>query len=388
MNVHFYGFPFPSGMAMTNRLKLYCKALQESNADIVMTIYSEADDKTEGSHDGIKYIQFKKKKLIQTHIDSYYLMPLLTIGNFIKASKSADVVFINRFGWYTTFLMYIISRIRGFKLVQELNENPYSPNSSRLQPVWLRKINRFIALNTVYRMLDGYICISKPLFDLANKYKKRNAITIQIPILCDCFAVEEYEPILKDPYIFNAGFSDPDKDGYYAVLEGFGKACQRTEKNLNFIQTVKSAPTPVLNRINKIIREYNIEDRVHWLGFIPKQEVDNYRKGTLLGILNKPSNWQNDYNFPTKLGEYLAAGVPVIASRTGELGRYLEDDRTAYLIDANDSEQIASNILRILENQQMAKEIGLNGKKMAMEHFYYKNYIKAISNFFFHFSKV
>jgi glycosyltransferase involved in cell wall biosynthesis len=138
----------------------------------------------------------------------------------------------------------------------------------------------------------------------------------------------------------------------------------------------------LLQKIESIINTNGLKDRVVFKGQLSKKELDELRNSCTLAIVNKPSNWQNDYNFPTKLGELMIAGIPVIASSTGEMGKYLKDNETAFIVPANDIDAIAEKILFIVNNPDIATIIGQNGKNFALEKFNFLNYSDKLTAFF------
>jgi glycosyltransferase involved in cell wall biosynthesis len=61
------------------------------------------------------------------------------------------------------------------------------------------------------------------------------------------------------------------------------------------------------------------------------------------------------------LFEYLAAGVPVVASRVGVVPEILEDGDTAMLVPAGEPEPLARAIARLLEDVPLRRRIGEAG---------------------------
>jgi glycosyltransferase involved in cell wall biosynthesis len=61
---------------------------------------------------------------------------------------------------------------------------------------------------------------------------------------------------------------------------------------------------------------------------------------------------------PTKLFEYMALGLPVIASRVGQPAEILRHDSTALLYDAGDAASLASCMRRIIEEEALGPALG------------------------------
>jgi glycosyltransferase involved in cell wall biosynthesis len=65
------------------------------------------------------------------------------------------------------------------------------------------------------------------------------------------------------------------------------------------------------------------------------------------------------------LFEYLASGVPVVASRVGVVVEVLEDGRTALLVPAGEPEPLAAALARLLEDQALRLRLGAAGSELA-----------------------
>jgi glycosyltransferase involved in cell wall biosynthesis len=381
-----YNGIYPGGMAMSNRLHLYCKALVNKGVDVEIVVPSDNSTLNNGYFDGIKYSYLWDPVKFHKHI-------FLKINNFIAAfiyahycfhkAKKYNIIFIPCFGWFTSLLIIFGAHLGGAKVVLEVNENPYAPEGGRLDPEWLRKIMRQLNLNLTFRISDGFIVISKPLEKLVTKYKKKNAHIVRVPIIIN--KTENSSKKINKvnvPFILHTGGLSETKDGVEAMFNSFAKAAAKTNTPIKFILTNKIANNKLLKIIDDIIKTNNLEGRVVFLGHIPGEELDEYRHSCLTTIINKPVNPQNQYNFPTKLGEFLSFGIPVIASSTGEMGAFLKDKETAFIVSPNDADAISEKILYLLHNPDEANRVGNAGKTLAEKEFYFMNHAQKLTDFF------
>jgi len=92
---------------------------------------------------------------------------------------------------------------------------------------------------------------------------------------------------------------------------------------------------------------------------------------------------QKDFDsggFPTKLGEFLATGKPVICSKVSEIPYYL-DNNSAILVEPQNHEELTKTILSVIEDYQSFIRIGENGKKVAMNCFFAGRYTDSLIQF-------
>lgn len=124
-----------------------------------------------------------------------------------------------------------------------------------------------------------------------------------------------------------------------------------------------------------------LEDKVIFVGKLKKEEVPQFLVNADLLLLDRPATKRSEGGFPTKLGEYLATGNPVVVTSVGEIPNYLEDGKSAFLAVPDSIESFKSKILEALSDENKAKQIGLNGKKIAETFFDYNVQAKIMNEF-------
>ncbi|MDI6846760.1 MAG: glycosyltransferase [Candidatus Bathyarchaeia archaeon] len=64
-----------------------------------------------------------------------------------------------------------------------------------------------------------------------------------------------------------------------------------------------------------------------------------------------------------KLYEYQAAGKPIICCAEGEPARYVKETRSGVVVKPRDYEALANAVLYLRKNEDVAEELGGNGRK-------------------------
>ena len=108
---------------------------------------------------------------------------------------------------------------------------------------------------------------------------------------------------------------------------------------------------------------------VEYLGYLNRQEIAKVYARSSIGmstILNVGQYASLD-NFPTKVYEYMAAGLPVIVSDYPFMRRSVEEGGFGAAVDPADVDAIAKTIKSILSDPKKAAEMGENGKKAVAE---------------------
>jgi glycosyltransferase involved in cell wall biosynthesis len=85
---------------------------------------------------------------------------------------------------------------------------------------------------------------------------------------------------------------------------------------------------------------------------------------------------------PNAVLEYMAAGLPTIASRVGGNAELVEDGVTGLLVPAENSEALATALLRLMRDPEGARRMALNGQKMAIENYSFERLIREVDSLY------
>lgn len=112
------------------------------------------------------------------------------------------------------------------------------------------------------------------------------------------------------------------------------------------------------------VRGRGIADVVCFSGALQGPELaEAYRRSSLLVV---PSRFDN---FPTVAIEAMACGRPVVATNVGSVVDLVQDGKTGVIVQPSNVEALASGILEVLADPDMATEMGQFGRVRAMSQF-------------------
>lgn len=385
--------PFPNGMAATNRIKSYVKAFQYAGVESRILILSRTEyvDNVKnvdisGSYDGIPFqymgdTTIRSRNLIVRKWNDFrdknrlkqYLKENLVSGDIVFAYCGREIGFIDD-------LIKITHRCNA-KFVRDLCELPFGTGKESLKAVVMRRYT----LNIQFPKIDGFIPISESLKTLTAKYiTAGNGKQLKVPIMVDFkkFDMDDASDMSEIPYIFHSGTLYEQKDGILGMIEGFGLACQQIAHPIQFILTGSVENSPHAKEISLLIEKYKLQDKVLFTGYLSNEDLKQYLAKASLVIINKYRTQQNEYCFSTKLGEYLAATKPLIITNVGEAVNWLKNQESAYIIDPEDTNELARAIKNAFDDPEMRKCIAKNGKELCKKSFDYRVWGKAMVEFF------
>lgn len=107
-------------------------------------------------------------------------------------------------------------------------------------------------------------------------------------------------------------------------------------------------------------------DEVQLLGPIERAEILELLSRARIGIVVYHPTANYFYGQPTKLLEYMAAGLPLVASDFPFYRQVIERAGCGILVDPLQPDQIAQAILWLLQNQDVAEEMGKRGQEAVL----------------------
>lgn len=393
MNVYIItSVPFPNGMAATNRVKCYAKALSEEGVSCKILIFKRTEvrgkksknTQRESVWEGIPYLYMGKTSYRHSNIFIRKLSDFLDrfrLINYLRKNLCAGDIILGYCGVYIYFVNMLIdvTHKKRAKYVRDLCELPYVTSLTTKMAIKKRKA----MFEKQFPKCDGIVAISEALLELANKYKSPQTKTIKIPIMVDFnrFDMVDRSAEVEIPYIFHSGTLYEQKDGILGMIEAFGIAIQKYNRPLDFILTGQIEGSPHAVQISNLISKYHLEEHIHFVGYLNDKELRNYLSKASLVIINKYITQQNQYCFSTKLAEYLAAEKVVIITNVGEAVHWLKDKESAYIVEPGDTEKLSESIIYALENRELSKKIARGGKELCKRSFDYRCYGKILLDF-------
>jgi glycosyltransferase involved in cell wall biosynthesis len=103
--------------------------------------------------------------------------------------------------------------------------------------------------------------------------------------------------------------------------------------------------------LRKLVAEDGLSEDVIATGFLSDEAIVPYLHAADVGLLpfaDKPLNWAR---YPIKIGDYLAAGLPVITNFVGEMGRIVRTEQVGLATDSSPA-AYAAGIVQMLSDPE------------------------------------
>lgn len=382
-------YDFPLGGASQNRLLGICRGLAEEGHHLEVHQYSPSklDLKlnTLKSHlyKGIRiynhawrWSPVKSKYAQTTGLISGIISCFFSILRSNKA-EHIDYIFMNTEKNIYILPFFIISRLMGSKFGRDLNEYPLVV----LKPERFNRLQGKYKISTNYRWFDVVFIISKDLINYYSPYLNKRSKILYLPVTVDFdrfpFPVESLEGL---NYITYCGDLSDSKDGIFTLIRAF-KIVRKVFPEIKLKLIGQNSDSKYMSILNDLIADLKLSDHIVFTGYVHPDKMPGELYKSRLLVLSRPESIQNRGGFPTKLGEYLATGIPVAVTSVGEIQLYLKDEINAYMAKPGDIESFADCMKRALTDKGKALKVGLAGRNTALEHFSHRRQGKIISDF-------
>lgn len=115
-------------------------------------------------------------------------------------------------------------------------------------------------------------------------------------------------------------------------------------------------------RLEKMVRGSHLENKVVFLGRIPKEKTSPYYQRAHLFVL--PSLNEGMSN---AMLEALSSGLPIVATDTGGAKELVEEGANGFVVKMKDASDLAEKIRRFLDDSELGKKMGEKSREKALQ---------------------
>lgn len=351
------------GEAWTNRILAYAKGFSEAGAEVVL--YYIITDKQRTKLD----ITIPGVKVVNLWETDGFIAKKFKIVSFIKnlirfprMIEKGDRLFL--YGGYDYQLLLAKWVKKKAKVFCEITEHPQVFESSASDyKKNLQKIKRM-------EVLDGLFVISNSLKEYFIKEGLPENRVHVINMFVDTNRFEGLQKSTDEKYIAYCGVVSYNKDGVDTLIKAFSMF-HKTHKDYTLKIIGRGESDDVINELKRLVVTLGIKESVFFTGQVSPDQMPQLLYNASILALARPDGLQAQNGFPTKLGEYLATGNPVVVTSVGEIPDFLKDGENALLSRPGDSEDFAKKLVWAAENYEVAMHIGQRGKELSNSEFNY-----------------
>lgn len=365
---------FPNGLAATQRIKCYARCIVALGHSCQVLCVNRCEDiaKPLGNVNAQGFLEGYEYRYIggSTHIGKAWRNKWYQISDTLRliltilfSFSNNDVIILYSYNSVLLRLVKRCAKIRGIKVYFELNEHPSILHS--VFGVCGETEHDLAIVKDTLNGFDGILCISSALRELLVRSGLQVNKVHVVNMLVD---PSRFDGVYKQetvPYIGYCGAADNNKDGVDRLIKAFVMIAGNYPKLQLFIMGPKNADS----KNEELVKKLGIEDRVVFTGMINPKRMPQMLVNAHLLALARPQSVQAKYGFPTKLGEYLLTGNPVVVTGVGDIPRFLKDGESAFIANPDDVNSFAERLDYVLSNPVESKQVGECGRGVALKNF-------------------
>lgn len=153
--------------------------------------------------------------------------------------------------------------------------------------------------------------------------------------------------------------------GFHVLVE----ACARLRQAGRTCRCLIVGEGPEADRLQKMVADLRLEDRVELLGQLqPEELLPYFRSADLLAMPACVRNNDQD-GIPTVLIEAMAMEIPVVATRVSGIPELVRDGETGLLVNPDDPEALGAALARLLADGELARRLAAAGRDLVVSEF-------------------
>ncbi len=277
--------------------------------------------------------------------------------------RNNDKVILYSYNPLLLRLIVVCSKTKGFEVFFELNEHPAI--LKRLFGINDESDKDMASIKKTLNNVNGVLCISTALQELLSTCGLPKERLHIVNMLVDTTRFEGVEKTATEPYIGYCGAADNNKDGVDQLIKAFSRIAGKYPNLKLYIM----GPRRTDCQNEQLAKSLGLGDRVIFTGVISPADLPKKLVNACVLALDRPQSRQAKYGFPTKLGEYLSTGNPVVVTSVGDIPLFLSDGESAFLAEPDNVDSFAEKLDFALSHPEESKRVGECGRQIALESF-------------------
>lgn len=295
------------------------------------------------------------------HWKKLFLNPFRVLGRAIDENAS-----VYHFHDPELCLTGFFLKLFGKKVVYDVHEDtPRALLAKSWVPAPLRGI--------ISKLFEGFELLLSLTFDgivasaevVAKRFPRRKTIT-----------VGNFPEVAEFPSVI----PDFEKRGHIACMIG---TIQEDRGIYDVLDSARYLDYPILltgeyasEQVQQRVEEESQDLPLRSLGFLERGEVIELLLHSRVGLAPMHQAEHYQMNLPPKIFEYMICEIPVVASDFSYWREILEDSeygQCGICVDLEDPKSLAKAVTYLMENEDDAIQMGLNGRRAVLERFNWEN---------------
>lgn len=370
--------PFPKGNVSTLRYTSYLQELAKKHIDPYVLVYcptnmAKINDNRSGLINGIHY-QYATKitwtmggGILEKIL--YLFVGLFRSIKYLYQYNPGTIILYGDNSAFVTVFYSLVAKLLGAKYIGDRSEFP----TARVRKSKIR----LIVYEYKQRLFDGMIIMTKQLCEYYARFSKNSDFVFFLPMTIDVNRFSEVS-INKKPYIAVV-FGTHNRDGLADSLMCFIDYVKSYDGIWDLLLIGNYTKMPNRSELDRIIERSQVRDRIHINGVARLDEMPQLLADASC-LMTTPTEYVSG-GFPTKLGEYMLSGTPVVSTIAGELLDYIEPNKDMLMCLPGEMCKVPELLKYVETHPNESSAMAENAKQKAQLFFNAATYVEDLAKF-------
>lgn len=354
-----------------NRIRRYAETLARRGDDVEVVAIGKVGALKKEVISGVKVIRLQTRVVNEKKKYQYFVRPFLfLVKSFIYVTKEHvrdpyKLIHVHSVPDFEVFAA-LLPKLSGAKVILDIHDIVPEFYSSKFNCGKKSLITKLLV------MVERWCCKFADQVIISNDIW-RDLITTRSVSKEKCTSIINYpdtsiftkpENLETNSKKFVAMY--PGTLNYHQGVDIAVKAIAIARNSIPEIEFHVFGAGPLLPVLENLVKELSMVDTVFLHGMLPLHEVAKKMASADLGIVPKRAEGFGNEAFSTKILEFMALGVPVIASET-KIDRYYFQDDIIKFFHSGDENDLAEKIISLYTNKQERLNLAQSAYRYAIK---------------------
>jgi len=181
--------------------------------------------------------------------------------------------------------------------------------------------------------------------------------------------------LIREKHFVGVGRFTPKKSPLHTLRAFHGVLAKFPEATL----TLAGKKDGLYEDCVALVKELGMEKSVKFTGVLDHEQVSALMRNSLAFVQHSLTAPNGDTEgTPVGIMEASTSGLPVVSTRHGGIPDAVIHEKTGYLVEEGDDKAMGQYMIRLCENPERAREMGLAGRKHMQEHYEHSDQISKL----------
>ncbi len=166
----------------------------------------------------------------------------------------------------------------------------------------------------------------------------------------------------------------------YKGLDYLLQAVNKVKSQIPDVKLIIGGQGKLQEYYRNITIRLGLEHNVEFHGFIRPDKIVEYYSNSNVFVLPSVSSTQE--GFGMVLLEALACGIPVISTEIVGIAQDVVDSNSGIVVTPRNVDQLSSAIIQLLDNADLAKNMGASGRKLVSKKYTWRNVAEKVEELY------